>query len=132
MYDLLIEKFWISITDGSIIQLALVLSIALSMLVQKLIKDFIGELVGIYQFLIVSALGVLITVGLSYLQGGSLFDALTNASSVAAYQVFIHQAIKQVKKYNQDVEEIKSHSVKNLSNDYNNSDLSHDIDSSRL
>jgi len=132
MNDVLIQKFWEAITYGQHIQLALVLSIAISTIVMKVIKDHIGELIGIHQFIIVSGLGVFITVGLSYLQGGSLLEALTNASSVAAYQVFIHQAVKQIKKSKSDAEEIKkSNSPIPASSDHSVS-VDHDIDDSRL
>lgn len=126
--DFLIEKFWDFLTSGSSVQLALVISIFVATLLIKGIENFFGELLGVYQLLIVSALGVFTSVGISYLRGGSLLIALSDSTSVMAYQVFIHQAIKQVKKIEYDKQSINS-----KTNDIHKADsINDDIDSSRL
>jgi len=122
--------FWDTLSNGTTFQLTLVLSIIIGSVALKMFTSSFGEILGIHKLLIISILGVFTSVGVAYLQGGSLLKALFDAKSVIAFQLAIHQVMIQIQKIKSDAQEIKSKQT--LSTGSINSNSHPDIDSTRM
>jgi hypothetical protein len=75
-----------------------------------LFRTSVGQVLGVYQLLVLSALSVLVTIGAKIVTGQPLISVLTDGPTLIAYQVLINQVMKQWKKMGTDAASLKSSS----------------------
>jgi len=61
-------------------------------------RSLVGEHLGLRNLIFLALLSLVVTIGTKYLAGISILTALTDAPTLMAYQVLLHQIVKQWKK----------------------------------
>jgi len=71
------------------------------------LRTKIGDVLGIYKILVLSLLSIAVTILGKILAGQNLLTAFTDAPTLAAYQVFLNQVVKQWSKIEDDKKKLR-------------------------